>query len=109
MINIEKRLMPWCEECEVFAPCSMKLREKQDDNSYAIKAVVTCSHADICSNAVHQYQKHLMNTSAMLEFESVIENISEPSPCRDCKTLHKSSCTGCEARSEWIKKEKKND
>lgn len=93
MIKLEKRLMQWCEDCEMFAPCSMKLREKQDDNSYVIKAVVMCSHADICSNAVHQYQKTLESTSI----------IRDSSPCKDCDA-DTASCCGCSKYFDWRSK-----
>ena len=61
MIKIEKRLMEYCENCDMLQPCTMKLKEKQYDYSYAIKVVVMCQHADICSHAVHQYQKSCEN------------------------------------------------
>lgn len=57
MIKLEKRLYPFCEECKVFSPCSIKTREKLDDNSYAIKVLIRCSHSDLCINAVNQYNK----------------------------------------------------
>lgn len=103
MIKLEKRLEQYCEDCEMFAPCSMKLREKQDDNSYAIKAVVMCKNVDICSNAVHQYQKQLINMTAMVEFESAIENISDQSPCKDCEISGGKElfCEGCKAYYKW--------
>lgn len=89
MIKLEKRLMQWCEDCEMFAPCAMKIREKQDDNSYAIKAVVMCKNVDICSNAVHQYQKTLDN--------------HDPSPCKDCDA-NKKTCGGCSKYFDWRSK-----
>lgn len=93
MIKLEKRLMQYCEDCEMFAPCSMKLREKQDDNSYVIKAVVMCKNIDICSNAVHHYQKTCKNTSI----------IRDPSPCKDCELSGGKElfCEGCKAYYEW--------
>lgn len=94
MIKLEKRLMQFCEDCEMFTPCAMKIREKQDDNSYAIKAVVMCKDADICSNAVHQYQKTLENTSI----------IRDPSPCKECDFSDKASCCGCDKYFEWREK-----
>lgn len=93
MIKLEKRLMPWCEDCELFAPCSMKLRDKQDDNSYVIKAVVMCKNVDICGNAVHQYQKTLESTSI----------IRDPSPCKDCDA-DKTLCCGCSKYFDWRSK-----
>lgn len=95
MIKLEKRLMQWCEDCDEFAPCSMKIEEKQNDNSYAIEVVVMCQHADICSNAIHQYQKTCENTPE-------IKNV--PSPCKDCKVINKKPCDGCMAYYEWREK-----
>lgn len=71
MIKLEKRLEQWCEDCEMFAPCAMKLRDKQDDNSYAIKVVVMCKNVDICNNAVHQCQKTCENTSIIKEINEI--------------------------------------
>ena len=58
MIKLEKRLMPYCENCDDFYPCCMRSREKTEDGkSFNINVVVMCQHADVCINAVHQYQK----------------------------------------------------
>lgn len=94
-IKLEKRLMQWCEDCEDFAPCCFKLREETEDKkSFDINTVIICRHADICSNAVQQYQKSCENTPI----------VNDPSPCKACKTLHKESCCGCRAYFEWRKK-----
>lgn len=92
MIKLEKRLMPYCEECENLTPCTMKLRDKREDGGFDIKVVVMCTYADTCSHAVHQYQKTC---------ENVPEIKSDPSPCKDCETLHKEVCKGCKAYFEW--------
>ena len=96
MINVEKHLMQWCEECNMFAPCCFKLREQTEDKkSFNINTVIECQHADICSNAVHQYQKSCENTP---EIKSV------PSPCEDCEVIGTGSCDGCMAYYEWREK-----
>lgn len=74
MIKLEKRLMQWCEDCEMFAPCCFKLREKTEDKkSFDINTVIVCQHADICSHAVHQYQKSCENTPIIKENETVVD------------------------------------
>lgn len=58
MIKIEKRIMPWCEECENFEPNTICLSgQTVNGESIDKRIVVECINADICSNAVHQYQK----------------------------------------------------
>lgn len=94
MIKLEKRLMSFCEDCEMFAPCCFKLREKTEDNkSFYINTVIECQHADICINAVHQYQKTCENTPI----------IREPSPCKYCDS-DEASCCGCDKYFEWREK-----
>lgn len=49
MIKLDKHTMPCCEDCEKYTPCCFKLSNKT--------TMVECQHADICINAIHQYQK----------------------------------------------------
>ena len=54
MINVEKHLMQWCEECNMFAPCCFKLREQTEDKKSFCNHF-NFSHFGCCPFFVSEY------------------------------------------------------
>lgn len=74
MIDIEKHLMQWCEDCDNFEPNTTYLSGRTvDGESICKRIVVECVNADICSHAVHQYQKSCENVPITKEIETVVD------------------------------------